>query len=192
MNGIENITKRIADAAEKEAAAIIAEAEKEAAAIRDEYTKKSEEIKTSIMQRGAKIASEREARLSGSAELEARKITLAKKQELISRAFDAAAEKLRALSDDERADVIARLALAAADGGNGEIILSKADRDTIGSKVLAKCAKNGNVKLSEETREIGGGFVLRDGMAEVDCAFSSLVAELRDGMSREAADILFG
>lgn len=192
MNGIENITKRIAEEAEKEALRIIEEAEKEAAAIRDEYTKKSEEIKVSILQRGKKSADEREARLSGSAELEARKITLAKKQELISLAFDAAAKKLGSLSDDERADVIARLALTAAAGGRGEIILSKADRDTIGSKVLARCAENKNIKLSEETREIGGGFVLRDGMSEVDCAFSSLVTELRDGMSREAADILFG
>ena len=192
MNGIENITKRIADDAEKEALKIISEAEKEAEAVRKEYAKKGEDIRNAIIERGKKSASERESRLCGVAGLEARKTSLAKKQELISRAFDAAIKKLSDLSDDERADALAALALRAADGGKGEIILSASERAAIGDKIIAKCAANSGITLSAETREIGGGLILRDGASEVNCTFEALVYGQRDTLGREIADILFG
>lgn len=192
MNGIENITNRIADEAEKTAREIITAAEAEARAMREEYARKGEGIKEKRLARGRAAAAGIASRRSGAAELEAKRAALSKKQELISRAFDEAAKKLSALSGDERADVLARLALRAADGGSGEIILSEAERKELGRKVLKKCAENKNIALSDETREIGGGLILKDGAAEVNCTFSALVAELRESLSREVADVLFG
>jgi len=192
MNGIENIIKRIEEEAREAAAKIIADAEAEAASIREKYTSESESVRGEIVSRGKKVADERAARLSGAASLEAKKAALAKKQELISDAFSAAVEKLSSLSDDKRALALSRLALAAANGGKGEIILSKAERDAIGAKLMANCSENKNIVLSEETREIGGGLIFRDGSAEVNCAFSSLVFELRESLSRTVADVLFG
>lgn len=192
MNGIENIIKRIEDEAKAQAEQIMAQAESDADAVRKEYEKKAEEKKKAITERGKKNADERASRLSGIAGLEARKQSLAKKQELISRAFDAAVKKLEALSDDERADALASLALRAANGGSGEIILSASERAAIGDKIIAKCAANKAVTLSQETREIESGFIFRDGSAEVNCTFRTLVDEQRDALSREVADILFG
>lgn len=192
MNGIENIIKRIDDEAKAQAEQIMAQAESDAAAMRGEYAKKCEEIRNAIIERGKKSASERESRLCGVAGLEARKTSLAKKQELITHAFDAAVEKLNALSDDERADALASLALRAADGGKGEIILSASERAAIGDKIIAKCSANSGITLSAETREIGGGLILRDGASEVNCTFEALVYGQRDSLGREIADILFG
>lgn len=192
MNGIENITKRISDEAEKNAAQIIARAQEEARVICEEYRQKSEEIRHSLTERAEKNAKEREARLRGTYELEARKATLEKKQELISLAFDRAANKLESSEGDERCEIFAKLALRAANGSKGEIILSASDKSKLGAGILAKCAANKNITLSDETREMGGGLVFRDGSAEVNCTFRTLVAELRDELSREVADILFG
>ena len=192
MNGIENIIKRIADEAEQNAAEIISRAEAEAAEIRADYDKKCSEKKAEIIARGETVAKEREDRLRGGFELAARKELLAKKQELISRAFDAAKRRLESLSGDELIKTLATLALRAANGGAGEIILSPETRRECGEKVLAACAENKSIRLSVETREIGGGLILRDGASEVNCSFAALVESLREELSREISDILFG
>ena len=192
MNGIENIIARISEEAEKSAAQIIRRAEEEARAITEEYKAKSDAIKREISERGQKTADERMARISGAGELDARKAALARKQELISDAFEAAVKKLESLDDAERVKVLVRLALSAADGGPGEIILSKRDSASIGEKVLSGCSENKNITLSDETREIGGGLILRTGKAEVNCSFRALAFELRDELSIAVADILFG
>ncbi len=192
MNGIENITKRISDEAERNAAQIIARAQEQARVICEEYRQKSEEIKNSLTERGEKSAKEREERLRGTHDLEARKAMLEKKQELISRAFDMAANKLESSEGDERAEILATLALRAANGGKGEIVLSAEDKAELGAKILEKCSENKNITISDETRELGGGLVFREGSAEVNCTFRTLVTELRDELSREVADILFG
>ena len=192
MNGIENIIARITSEAEAEAARIISTAETEAAEISAEYEKKCAEKKEGILAEGEALAKEREARLRGGFELAARKELLAKKQELISRAFDEAKKKLSAQTGDELVETLSTLALRAANGGAGEIILSSATRREYGEKVLAACAENKNIRLAVETREIGGGLILRDGTAEVNCSFAALVESLRDELSREISDILFG
>ena len=192
MNGIENIIKRIADEAEKNAAEITARAEAEATEIRAEYDKKCAEKKAEIIARGESVAKEREDRLRGSFELAARKELLSKKQELISRAFEAAKNKLESLSGDDLVKTLSALALRAANGGAGEIILSPKTRRECGEKVLAACSENKNIRLSLETREIGGGLILRDGTSEVNCSFAALVESLRDELSRKISDILFG
>ncbi len=192
MNGIENIKKRISDDAEKKAEAIISAANAEADRIADEYRKKAEAVAADIIAKGEKSAKENEARAEGSAELELKKKVLGKKQALITDAFEKAIEKLSALSDEERSDILARLALRAANGGKGEIILSKSEKSAIGDMIIKKTAENKNITLSADTREIGFGLILCDGAYEVDCTFGSLVMQLRDSLSREVADILFG
>ncbi len=192
MNGIENIKKRISEDAGKKAEAIISAANAEADKISDEYRKKAEAVAADIIAKGEKVAKENEARAEGSAELELKKKVLGKKQALITEAFEKAVDKLASLSDGERADVLAKLALLAANGGKGEIILSKGEKSAIGDMVIKKTAENKNITLSADTREIGFGFILRDGAYEVDCTFGSLVMQLRDSLSREVADILFG
>ncbi len=45
--------------------------------------------------------------------------------------------------------------------------------------------------LSQETRDIQGGFILSDGPVEVNCALETLVRQQRDRLSGEVARILF-
>ena len=49
----------------------------------------------------------------------------------------------------------------------------------------------GLLTLSEETRNIRGGFILVDGDVEVNCAFETLVRLQREKLERRAAEILF-
>ena len=45
--------------------------------------------------------------------------------------------------------------------------------------------------LAQETREMDGGLILRDGQVEVNCAFETQLRVLREDMTAEVAAILF-
>lgn len=49
----------------------------------------------------------------------------------------------------------------------------------------------GMLTLSEETRDIRGGFIMVDGDVEINCAFETLVRLQREQMEKKVADTLF-
>lgn len=118
---------------------------------------------------------------------------LAAKQGCIDDAFAKAADALRALPRDA---YIALLAKLAAGNGTGteELILSAADHDAVGTAVVsaANAAKPGAAfTLSAETRELGGGLVLKNGPVEINCAFDTTLRQLRQELASDVAHVLF-
>ena len=55
----------------------------------------------------------------------------------------------------------------------------------------AMVAGTGMLTLSQETRDIQGGFILADGDVEVNCAFETMLALEREKLERQAAEMLF-
>ena len=49
----------------------------------------------------------------------------------------------------------------------------------------------GMLTLSEETRDIRGGFIMVDGDVEINCAFETLVRLQREKLEKKVADVLF-
>ena len=195
MNGIEKITGRINDDAQREIDASAAQAKSEADAITARYEAQAEKEAAEILARGKANADERVERLASVAELEAKKMTLAAKQEVLDRAFDKALQDLTQLSEEKYVALLAALAVKAASTGNEKIILSPADRSRYGVKVaeMANSAlgKQGKLTLSEETRDIKGGLLLSDGDVEVNCAFETLVRLTRNQIAGDVAKVLF-
>ena len=195
MNGIEKITGRINDDAQREIDAIAAQAKSEADAITARYEAQAEKEAAEILARGKANADERVERLASVAELEAKKMTLAAKQEVLDRAFDKALQDLTQLSEEKYVALLAALAVKAANSGSEKIILSPADRSRYGVKVaeMANSAlgKQGKLTLSEETRDIKGGLLLSDGDVEVNCAFETLVRLTRNQIAGDVAKVLF-
>lgn len=195
MNGIEKITGRINEDAQREIDAIAAQAKSEADAITARYEAQAEKEAAEILARGKANADERVERLASVAELEAKKMTLAAKQEVLDRAFDKALQDLTQLSEEKYVALLAALAVKAASTGNEKIILSPADRSRYGVKVaeMANSAlgKQGKLTLSEETRDIKGGLLLSDGDVEVNCAFETLVRLTRNQIAGDVAKVLF-
>ena len=88
------------------------------------------------------------------------------------------------------------MAALAADNGVGdeEILLSAADRQAVGQAVVdaANTRKPGAAfRLSDETRETGGGLVLRRGKVELNCGFTEKLRRLRQEESSAVAKLLF-
>ena len=77
--------------------------------------------------------------------------------------------------------------------GGEELILSSRDRESLGDGFLRKVNERlpGTITLSEETREMAGGFVLRTPEIEINESFEERIRSLRDEMEAEVARKLF-
>ena len=201
MESIEQITRRIRDDGAQQVDRIRRRAEKDAADVTARYEGLCRQESERILARGRQAADERLARVDSSAALEGRKLELAAKQQLLDEAFALALEKLTALPEDRRIDLLAALAADGARTGREGLILSPADRATIGPRV-AEAANallaarrpdaEAGLALCDETRPIPGGVILTDGEVEINCAFDALVRMQREPLEKEVAALLFG
>ena len=193
MDGIEKITGRIAEDAQREIDALLADARAQADEIAARFDAQARRESEEILERGRRNADERVERLASVAQMEARKLELAAKQEVLAKAYDTALEQLLALPEGEYAELLASLAAKAAATGTEEIILNAKDRAAIGAKVveLANARRGSTLTLSDRTADISGGLLLSDGSVEVNCSFETLVRLQRSETDREAAAILF-
>ena len=194
MDGIEKITGRIAADGEKEADAILTEARRQAGEITARFEAQARKESADIVDRGRRAADERVERLAGVARLDARKLELAAKQEMLSKAYDLALEKLVNLPDKEYVNLLADLAVKASSTGREAVIFSQKDRARYGKAVVTQANEklgDGHLTMSEQSSPIQGGLILSDGDVEVNCTFETLVRLQRGEMDREVAKVLF-
>ncbi len=198
MNGIEKITARIRADAEAECAAIRAESEARCADIRAENERLAQEQYWKLVREGVKDTEQRVQRMGRTARLEAKKSVLTMKQEAVSRAFDRAKAKIAELPEQDYVAFLAREAAEAAVTGQEEVILSKKDRAAVGAKVvkaaneqLSKKGIAGVLTLSDETREMTGGLILKQGDIEVNCTVDTLLELSRGELAARVAEVLF-
>ncbi len=216
MTGIDKICEKIANAAQSECDIITERAKSEADEILSGYRELADAQASKILESGRKSAAEREERLAGVARLEARKLGLKTKQQMIDAAFEKALENLTLLPEDEYIQILAKLAAESSISGDEEIILSPDDRAAYGKQVVAEANRilklqeeknepisiksigrqlisqlSGGLTLSDETRSISGGVILVKDRMEINATFDTLIRLSREKLSVEVADILF-
>ena len=193
MNGIEKITQRISAGAQAEIDRILGEARAEAEKIAARYKAQADAEAADLDAKNKKAAAEREERLAGTAQMEARKAALAAKQEMVEKAYDLALRKLCSLPEEKYTAVLAELLIQASSTGKEEVIFSDKDRRKVGKAAVDKANKDGGKKLtlSGETRSIQGGFILRYENVEVNCAFDTLVRLQKAETAGEVVKKLF-
>ena len=198
MEGIEKITARIIEDAEREIAAMQQETEEEVNTLLAQAQTEAEQESMELLIRGRRAAEERRERLSSSADMECRKLELVAKQELLQQSFDAALEELCALPQERYVTLLSALAVEASSSGRERMILSARDADRLGEDIvkaanaaLQKAGRRGELTLSQETRPIPGGFILAEGDVELNCAFDTLIRLQREKLEKEVAAILF-
>lgn len=198
MNGIEKITDRIAAQAEAQEKAMNDRAETQARAVYAGYQAAADQDYKDALEKGRRDAEQRVERMGSVSQLEARKLQLAAKQEMLEKAFQRAYEKLLALPEEEYGKLLVSLAVKASETGDEALIFSQTDRSRWGKKVvlaaneaLAAQGKNAALTLSEESRDFRGGLYLQKGQVETNCTFAALIRLQRDRSSRAVAEILF-
>ena len=177
MNGIEKITQRIASEAQAEIDRILGDARDEADRIAESYRAQADGEAAELNARNEKNAAEREERLVSAAQMEARKVLLAAKQEMVEKAYIQALDKLCAMPEEQYVAVLAGLLVKASSNGKEEAVFSPEDRERVGEAAVAKANElsGKQLRLSEETQPIRGGFILKDKNVEVNCTFETLV-----------------
>ena len=195
MNGIEKITQRIDAETQAGIDRLLAQARDDAAQTAARYQAQADKESADRKQRNEKAAAEREERLVSVAQMEARKVSLAAKQEMVEQAFRLAMDKLCAMPEGDYIAAAATLLAEAAPAGKGAAVFSEQDRKRIGQKAVdaanAQLGEKGKLTLSQETRDIRGGFILVNGSVEVNCTFETLVRLQKGAMCGEVAKLLF-
>ena len=115
MNGIEKITQRLDTETQAEIDRVLDQAKDAAAQAVARYQAQADREAADRKARNEKAAAEREERLVSVAQMEARKVTLGAKQEMVEQAFDLALRKLCEMPDERYIATAAGL-LAEAEG----------------------------------------------------------------------------
>ena len=198
MKGIDKITSRIIADAEAECRDVKRESDERCAAVRAENEKRAQDEYWRLVREGVKDTEQRVQRMDRTARLEAKKSVLNMKQEAVSRAFDLAKDKIAELPERAYVAFLAREAAEAAITGQEEVIFCERDRKSVGAKavkaaneLLAAKGMPGLLTLSDATRDMAGGLMLKQGDIEVNCTVDTLLDLTRDELAARVADVLF-
>lgn len=199
MEGLDKIKEKILEDAKREADKIIKDAELEAQQISEQAEKTATEKRKTLDEKAQKDAQEARRKTLAMTELDMRKEQLAVKQKMIDLAFEKTFEKLQKLEGKEYENMILGMMEKAVETGQEDIILSSNDRKKFKPELLTalnnRLSKKGikaNLKISDESRRIKGGFILKRRGVEVNGSFETLIRTEREEIESKVAAILFG
>ena len=192
MKGTEKIIAHIEADAQAQADAVLGEARQRCEAIKARFDDKAARLYSDRIREGVKACQDQEDSALRISRMEARKSVLSVKQEMVEKSFDLAVQQIVALPDEKYTAFLANLVKKAGPAGDEEIILNAADRARVGEALLKAVNVDGaKMKLSDETRDIKGGLILRRGSIETNCSVELLVELCRGELSAKLADVLF-
>ena len=190
---IEKITSKIISEASELKEKTLSEARVQSDAVLAEAQKKAQEMVEESKKRGLEEKEKIISRRKSVADIDCRKVFLAKKQELIGQCFDKAVEEIITMNEADYTDLLTAL------GKNsgltaGQLIFNEKERAAIGQKVvdgLNAAIPGGSFALSEETRKLRGGYMLMCGQTFINNTIEALVEEARPELVAEVAKMMF-
>ena len=190
---IEKITSKIISEAQELRDKTLSEAAAQSDAVLAEARKKAEEMVEDSRKRGAEEKEKIISRRKSVADIDCRKVFLAKKQELIGQCFDRAVDDIIAMDKDRYTELLTALGTNSGMTG-GQLIFNENERAAIGQKVvdaLNSRIEGGSFSLSEETRPLRGGYMLMCGQTFINNTIEALVEEARPELTAEVAKMMF-
>ena len=194
MKGIEKITARIAADAEKENAAVREAAAARIAEIRAAYEKKADEAYQEQMRTGLRDAQQYASRIERTAQLESKKEILALRQEMVSEAFRLAEAKITGMDEQQYIAYLTRKVCETDFKGEAQLVMSEKDKAAVGQKVVDAVnasGSEGRLTLADDTKDMLGGFILRQGNVEVNCTVDIILELIRGEAAAEVVKVLF-
>ena len=190
---IEKITSKIISEASELKDKTLSEARLQSDAVLAEAQKKAQEMVEESKKRGLEEKEKIISRRKSVADIDCRKVFLAKKQELIGQCFDKAVDEIITMNEADYTDLLTAL------GKNsgltaGQLIFNEKERAAIGQKVvdgLNAAIPGGSFALSEETRKLRGGYMLMCGQTFINNTIEALVEEARPELVAEVAKMMF-
>lgn len=198
MAGVDNIKDKILQDAELKEKEILEKAKLQANEIVEKANQKAASRAKELSQKSVHDVSEKKRIINSNVELEMRKDVLTAKQQAIEKVFDKVLEKMNNFTDSKYEQVIFDMLMASVESGEEEVVMSEAGKKKLSAdflnklnKALAAEGKKGNVKISDEIRDISGGFILKSQGVEINNSFESIIRLSRDEIEPKVAEIFF-
>lgn len=183
MNNEKKIIDKIIADANTKASEILTQARLETDNKLKEAQQEAQKL-TDLQMEKAKIEAEKaKAKELSSADMIAKKRILSTKQKLIEEALSQAKQKLITENNET---IILKMLKDAKVNNSMEVILSPTDSDKFKKAIEAE-----GYKVSNETRDILGGFILKDGDIEYNYSFEAIIEVDKEELELVAAQILF-
>jgi V/A-type H+-transporting ATPase subunit E len=121
---------------------------------------------------------------------------LAEKRKILDEVFDQARRQLQNLPDEDYRRLCTQLVLDAVESGDEEIIIDK-NETRIDQQFIKQINRElgpgykGNLRLANETHELGGGLILKRGKIKNNASLQVLLAQARKDLEIELAKELF-
>lgn len=182
MSTIEKITEKILSEAREQAEAILKEAKDETSRRLLLHRKEMQAEQEREFSRADRSASAMAERLVSGAALESRDLQLKARQELLDRAFEAAGETLKNLSEEEYAAFLKKTLGRLDCGPEAVLFVPPARLEQVKSLGLA---------MQVEAREtLESGFIVDTGPSRYNYDFSELLDFRRSEMEKEVLSVL--
>lgn len=213
MNGLEKITAKIIEEAETYRSETEAKYRAEAETVMSEYRQKADAIRSRIEAESERDTAARRERAASASAADARRSLQNAKSALVDGVFTQALDVLRNLDEASYYPLLVKLASEAVAEREAseaeqkrlygedpetdlyELLLSSADREKYGARLLADVRKASGrgekLVLADESAKIDGGIVLRCGDIECCASLSALVAGVRPELENRVYEILF-
>ena len=140
-----------------------------------------------------KAAEDERSHLLAAARMQIAKELLTEKRRILEEVFARARQQLLNLPDHQYRRLIADLMVSAVETGNEEVVVDKNEKridQELVNQVNQRLA-GGNLRLSEQGQELGGGFILRRGKIRTNVSFEVLLSQARKELEIELAKELF-
>lgn len=190
---IEKITSKIVSDAESKAKVTLDEAKAECDAILARADERAEQTLKEAQEQGQKEKEKLISRRKAVADIDGRKIILEEKQKLITECFDRAIEQIASMGKEEYVAFLVGLVKKTGET-EGELILNERDAASVGTdliNVLSMELAGSKITLSKETKNIRGGFLLKNGSIYINGTVEALVEEAKEDLVGEVAAQLF-
>jgi V/A-type H+-transporting ATPase subunit E len=192
----EQVVEKILADANSQAEKIKAQANERQAAEQAKAAKQLDEYKKQTETLAQKTATEKKEHILAAARMDIAKQYLAEKRKILDEVFEQAKAALQNLDDENYRRLMAKLVIEAVATGDEKVIVdhneSRINQDFI-DDINGRLASEGkgNLKLSEEKRDLGAGCILKRGSIMTNASLEVLLAQARKELEIELAGQLF-
>ena len=198
MSNLDNLSAKIIEDASIKAETILKEASDNGKLMVEDKIKKAEALKVQMLEKSKIEAITVKQRIISNAKLAVRNENIVAKQEMIDKVFVEALQKLLVIGDKEYLQLLKNYLLSMPIAGNEDIILPGKYINLVSEEYLSEMnialialGKLGEIKVSNENRDIKSGFIIIKNGIEINNTFESLVNSLRDELESEIVKELF-
>lgn len=197
MSGLDKMKSRILEEADHSAREIMDKANAEAAAVIKAAEEEAKAEAGRISSKAERDAADYAKRVASSVDMRRKQAYLAAKQEVISHVLESAYSRVMNLEVKEYFDMLEKLLERYVLPEEGEICFSAKDLgrmpEGFSGKIKTIAAnKGGSLTLSDEARDIDGGFLLVYGGIEENCTIKAVFDAKREELSDQVNRLLFG